>query len=225
MSEFNLEAKTRTITGRHCYALRAEGQVPAVVYGAGIEAKMIAVDRQAFVKTYQGAGESSLVELKIDDQNALHVLIQDWQQDPLTDEVTHIDFRMVDMNKPIEAYVEFEFIGEAPAVKTLGGTLIQSSEGVEIRCLPNKLLRKLNVDLSKLATFEDSIRIEDLVVPEGVEILEDGETTIASVEAPRSEAEMAALNEAVEENVAAVASAVEKKAAEGDDADAAKAAK
>lgn len=215
MSEFILEAKSRTLKGRHCDALRSVGQVPAIVYGAGMEPKNIVVDRQTFVKTYNNAGESSLVELTIDGASALHVLIQDFQQDPVINEVTHVDFRMVDMNKPIEAYVEFEFIGEAPAVKTLGGTLVQSYEGVQIKCLPSKLMRKLTIDLTKLATFEDAIHIEDLIVPEGVEILEEGRITIASVVAPRTEAEMAALNEAVEENIAAVAVAEKKEGDEG----------
>lgn len=181
-----------------------------------MQPKNICVDRQAFVKTYKQTGESSLVELKIDGSTALHVLIQDYQQDPVIDEVTHVDFRMVDMNKPIEAYVEFEFVGEAPAVKTLGGTFVQSYDGVQIKCLPSKLLRKLTVNLSGLVTFEDMIRVEDLVVPEGIEILEDGRITIASVVAPRTEAEMAELNEAVEENIAAVGVVTDKKEGEVD---------
>ncbi len=214
MSEFILESKTRTVKGRKCYSLRNAGIVPAVVYGTGMTPELIEVDNNAFVKTYQEAGESSIVELKIDGKNSLHVLIQDFQQDPIADDITHIDFRVVDMNKPIEAYAEFQFVNEAPAVKTLGGTLVQSLEGSEIRCLPSKLLRKITVDLSVLVTFDDMIRVRDLVMPEGVEILADQAATIAVVNAPRSEADMAALNEAIQENVSAVAVEKEKKSAE-----------
>ena len=218
MSEYILAAKDRTVMGRKTNVIRSEGQVPAVVYGAGLTPKNISLDRNAFIKAYESAGESSLIELKIDNQDALHVLIHELQQDPIADEVTHVDFRMVDMTKPIEAYVEFIFTGESPAVKGLGGTLVHSLDGVDIRCLPGKLLRNIFVDLTKIMTFEDVIRVSDLDIPEGIEVLEDANASIAVVTAPRSDAEMAALNDAVQENVEAVA--VEKEKKEGEAADA-----
>ncbi|HLD21144.1 MAG TPA: 50S ribosomal protein L25 [Patescibacteria group bacterium] len=221
MSEHILEAKSRTERGRKTSILRDAGSVPAVVYGSGTEPLNITVDRNQFVKMYQAAGESSIVELKIDEKSALHVLIQDYQIDPLRHEYTHIDFRSIDMSKEIETEVELEFVGESAAVKALGGTFIPSLETVAIRALPSKLVRSIQVDISVLATFDDAIHISDLKAPEGVQILEDAETTIASVEPPRSDAEMEALNEAVEIDVAAVEVAKEKKEEEGEAGDAA----
>ncbi|MCR4313797.1 MAG: 50S ribosomal protein L25 [Candidatus Uhrbacteria bacterium] len=214
MTEHILEAKTRTERGRKTSILRAAGAVPAVVYGSGTQPLNVSVDRNQFVKTYQEAGESSIVELKIDGATPLHVLIQDYQIDPLRTEYTHIDFRSVDMNKEIETEVELEFIGESLAVKALGGTFIPSLETVEIRALPSKLVRSIMVDMSLLATFDDVIRVSDLQVPEGVTILSDAELSIASVEPPRSEEEMKALDEAVEMDVTAVEVAKEKKEGE-----------
>ncbi|TAL49815.1 50S ribosomal protein L25 [Patescibacteria group bacterium] len=216
MSEHILEAKTRTEKGRKTYTLRNAGSVPAIVYGAGTEPQMVTVDRNKFVKTYQAAGESSIVELKIDEKPPLHVLIQDYQIDPLRTEYTHIDFRSIDMNKEIETEVELEFVGESAAVKALGGTFIPSLETVAIRALPSKLVRSIQVDISVLATFDDAIHVSDLKAPEGVQILEDLEVTIASVEPPRSDAEMDALNAAVEMDVSAVEVAKEKKEEEGE---------
>ena len=217
MTDHILEAKMRIERGRKTYTLRNVGSVPAVVYGAGIQPQNITVDRNQFVKTYEAAGESSIVELKIDEKSALHVLIQDYQIDPLRQEYTHIDFRSIDMSKEIETEVELEFVGESAAVKALGGTFISSLETVAIRALPSKLVRSIQVDISVLATFDDSIRVSDLKAPEGVQILEDVETTIASVEPPRSDAEMEALNEAVEIDVATVEVAKEKKEEEGEE--------
>lgn len=211
-----LQADIRTEKGRKTNALRATSRIPAVVYGAGTDSKAISVDRNSFIKTYNEAGESSIVELKIDGTDALHVLIQDYQQDPLTDEVTHIDFRSVDMNKPIDAVVELNFIGESAAVKALGGTLIKSRDSVSINTLPNKLMRHIDVDLSALATFEDAIRISDLKVEEGVTITDDAGLTIAVVSKPRTAAEMAKLDEAVEEDVSTVEGATEE-AKEGEE--------
>lgn len=219
MIEHILEAKTRTEIGRKTRTLRASGAVPAVVYGSGTQPRNVSVDRNQFVKMYQEAGESSIVELKIDGATPLHVLIQDYQIDPLRTEFTHIDFRSIDMNKEIETEVELEFVGESLAVKALGGTFIPSLEMVEIRALPSKLVRSIKVDISALATFDDMIRVSDLQVPEGVTILSDEEQAVASVEPPRSEEEMKALDEAVEMDVTAVEVAKEKKEGEEGEAE------
>lgn len=209
MSEHILEATTRTEKGRKTEALRAEGLVPAVVYGAGTEPVSVTVDRNAFVKMYNTAGESSLVSLNIDGKDAVKVLIQDYQQDPLTDFVTHADFRAVDMNTPVEAVAKLEFVGESMAVKGLGGTLVKSLTYVTIKALPAKLVAALDVDLALLATFDDVIRAGNLATPEGVEVTSDPNATIASVAAPRTAKQMAALDEKPVEDVASVEKAAE----------------
>ncbi|MBI4257034.1 50S ribosomal protein L25 [Candidatus Uhrbacteria bacterium] len=216
MTDHILEAKTRTEKGRKTSVLRAAGAVPAIVYGAGIQPLTLTVDRNQFVKMYQKAGESSIVELQIDGALPLHVLIQDYQIDPLRNEYTHIDFRSIDMNKEIETEVELEFVGESAAVKALGGTFIPSLERVEIRALPSKLVRSIQVDISTLVTFEDAIHVCDLQVPEGIKILEDADITIAAVEPPRTEEELKELDSAVEMDVTAVEVAKEKKEEEGE---------
>ncbi|NQV88858.1 MAG: 50S ribosomal protein L25 [Parcubacteria group bacterium] len=196
MSEITLQAQTRTQKGRKTNVIRAEGLVPAVVYGDGTDPQSISVNRQEFIKVYRAAGESSIIELSVADAKPLNVLIHDYDLDPLRDEVIHIDFRSVDMNKPIEAVVTLEFVGEAAAVKTLGGTLMNSRETVLVRALPSKLVRSINVDLTQLATFDDVIRLVNLDLPEGMEIVGDTNLTIVSVSKPRTVAEMAALDEA-----------------------------
>ncbi len=196
MSEITLQAQTRTEKGRKTNVIRAEGLVPAVVYGDGTDPQSISVNRQEFIKVYRTAGESSIIELSVADAKPLHVLIHDYDLDPLRDEVIHIDFRSVDMNKPIEAVVTLEFVGEAAAVKALGGTLMNSRETVLVRALPSKLVRSINVDLTQLATFDDVIRLVNLDLPEGMEIVGDTNLTIVSVSKPRTVAEMAALDEA-----------------------------
>lgn len=211
---------TRAEKGRKTNNLRVQGTIPAVVYGAGMIPQHVSIERGAFVKTLEAAGESSLVELSVDGKSPLHVLIHDMQSDPLRDEVTHVDFRAVDMNKEIETEVELVFVGEAPAVKALGGTFINSQDKVKVRCLPSKLIRSVQIDIGKLATFDDVIRVSDLVVPEGVMIIAPLSLSIATVVPPRSEEELKALDEAVVEDVGAIEVAKEKKeeGAEGEEA-------
>ncbi|TAK03936.1 50S ribosomal protein L25 [Patescibacteria group bacterium] len=213
MQTYQLNANVRTTKGRKNYLLRNEEVVPAIVYGAGIDAPTaIQVDRPAFVRLYKAAGESGVVELTIDGKGMVNVLIHDIQTDPLRDEVIHADFRALDMTKPIETHVKLVFTGESNAVKNLGGTFTHSVEEVTVRALPKDLPGEIVIDISTLVTFDDIIRVSDIAVPAGVTILDDAQGAVASVEAPRSEEEIAALDTVAEADVTKVE--VEKKGKE-----------
>jgi large subunit ribosomal protein L25 len=204
-----LNAKKRELVGRDNWQTRAEGMVPGVLYGANVEPKNVSVNTKEFVAAFREAGESSLVDLVLNGQEPVKVLIQDLQKDPITGEVIHADFRAVDLTKEITAEVKLEFIGESLAVKGLGGTLVEALDSIEVRALPTALVASIVVDISSLKTFDDSIRVSDLVLPEGIVAVNDPNETVAVVEEPRSEEEMAELNKAVEMDVSAVE--VEKK--------------
>jgi large subunit ribosomal protein L25 len=169
MQHARIEAKTREIRGRKTIALRAEGKVPAVMYGFETEPKNLVLDRNAFVKVYDQAGESTVVDLEIDGTRH-SVLISEIQRDPLTDFITHADFRRVDPKRKIEANIPLKLIGVAPAVKELGGTLLQTLEEVEVMSLPDALVHEIEVDVTKLATFDDVIRVKDIAIPDGIKI-------------------------------------------------------
>jgi large subunit ribosomal protein L25 len=210
-----LQAQPRDLKGRKNFALRIEGKVPAVVYGAGVKPLDIAVDRAILTRLFSTTGESTLIDLQVAGaKQGQPVLIQDLQYDPLRDEIIHADFRAVDMNKPIEAEVKLRFVGESAAIKGLGGTLVRSLESLKIRALPKDLISVIDVDISKLVTFDDAVHVADLAVPAGVEILEDGHVSVAVVMQPRSEEELAELNKAVEGDVSAVEVLAEKKETE-----------
>lgn len=210
MQHARIEAKTREARGRKTASLRAEGMVPAVMYGFETEPKNIVLDRNAFVKVYGQAGESTVVDLEID--GTKHpVLIAEIQRDPLTDFIVHADFRRVDPKRKIEANIPLKLVGVAPAVKELGGTLVQSLEEIEVMSLPDALVNEIEVDVTKLATFDDVVRVKDVVVPEGIEVKSDLEQAVASVQPPLSEAELAALDAAVDADVSKVEVLTEKK--------------
>ena len=209
-----LASTPREITGRKTDSLRASGAVPAVVYGFGTEPTNVTVDRNAFVKVFEMAGSSTVVDLTVGDK-VHQVLIGEVQRDVLTEFVTHIDFRAVDPNRKIEARIPLALVGIAPAVKELGGTLLQSLEEVEVVSLPNALVHEIEVDVTKLKTFDDVIRVSDLIVPEGITISTEPEIAVATVQAPRSEEEIAELDSAVDADVSKVEVTTEKKEVEG----------
>lgn len=216
-----MNATLRELRGRATEALRAEGTVPAVVYGFGTEPTNIQVDRNAFLKVLASAGSSTVVDLVVGEKS-YQVLIGEVQRNALNDFVTHIDFRAVDPNRKIEAKIPLVLVGLAPAVKELGGTLLQSLEEVEVVSLPNALVHEISIDVSKLTSFDAVIRVSDIVAPEGVEITTDGEVAIASVQPPRSEAELASLDEVVDTDVSKVEVLKEKKLTPEEEAEAAK---
>ncbi len=209
---YALEGKIRTIKGRKLNALREEGFLPAVVYGHGTEAKNIIFAYNPFVKVYNEAGESNLIDLAIDGGASAKVLVKDIQYDPLSGRLIHADLEQINMNEKLTTNIPLEFIGVAPAEKELGGTLVRSLQEIEIECLPVDLVDHITVDISKLATFEDVIVISDLNIPATLKVLDDADTVIATVAAPRSEEELKALEEKpVAEDVSKVEVAKPKK--------------
>jgi len=197
--ELILSALSRTEKEK-ASVIRQAGFVPAVVYGSGqknLNFKVKAID---FAKLFERAGESSLINLKIDDGAPLKVVVKEVEKEPIKGGLSHIDFYKVDMNKKITVEVELEFVGESKAVAELGGVLAKASDHVEITCLPDKLIKQITVDISVLETMNDVIKLKDLKLPEGVELEGDLEEVIVSVV------------ETVKEEVAPVAPVVEEAA-------------
>ncbi len=204
MEKVSLEAQARKELGRKTNKGRKEGLIPAVVYGRGIESKNIWVKLLDFKRLIKKSGESTVIDLKIDEKDNRNVLIYDTQKDPVRDYYRHIDFFQVRMDEEIETEVELEYIGEAPAVKELGGVLVKNIDAIEVKCLPADLPSGIEVDISSLKSFEDRICIKDLKISSKVEVAIDPETVVALVAPPRSEEEMSQLEEKVEADVTKV---------------------
>jgi large subunit ribosomal protein L25 len=178
--------------------LRAAGKVPAVVYGHGVKSEPLELEGKAIERIYRSAGGNKIVALKIGDAKARNVLIQDVQHGSARGEITHADFYIVRMDELLKAEVPVHFIGESSAVFQGEGTLVKGLEMVEVECLPGDLPDHLEADITVLDDFEKSITLADLKIPTGVKLIEeDLSTVIAKVEAPRSDAEMEALDEAL----------------------------
>ena len=217
----SLNVKKREVTGRGVKNLRKQNLIPAVIYGKDVPSQNLVVEYLPFNKLYKEAGESTLIDLKIDEAAPVKVLVQEVQSDPLTGKLAHVDFRQIKMTEKLKVDALLKFIGESPAVKELGGTFVHSMEKIEIECLPQDLVHEIEVDISGLKTFEDRIHIKDLKISSGVKILSDMNATIAAVEAPLSEEELKAeLETPVAEKVDEV-KVVEKEKKEGEEASAA----
>jgi large subunit ribosomal protein L25 len=202
MEKLVLAATARQDSAKPASQVRAEGQVPAVVYGHGVTSQAIAVDARELAKTYRQAGGNKIIGLKVGEHTPTNVLIHDVQYDGRMGHLLHADFYAVRMDEELEAEVPLHFVGESVAVYQQEGTLMKNLEAIGVRCLPGDLPESVEVDIAVLDDFEKTITVADLAVPKGVKFLiEDEETLVAKVEPPRSDAEMAELDEAVTEEL------------------------
>jgi large subunit ribosomal protein L25 len=211
------------VTQREKKAKRSEKDketIPAVLYGKGTENVLVSVKDRDFQDIFSQVGESAIFKLSLEGQDERNVIIKEVQRDILSGKPIHADFYQVRMDEEIEAMVEVEFVGEAPAVKELGGVLVKNVDEIEVECLPGDLPPKIMVDVSELKTFDDHIYVKDLKVSDRVELLVDPETVVAMVSPPRSEEELAELETEVKEDVTEVEGVVkEEKPAEGEEAE------
>lgn len=184
-----LPAEARTATGNQLAELRAQGKIPAVVYGHKIASSNVAIKKSDLEKIMRQASASDLIDLQIDNQAPIKVLLHEIDRQPVNDQVLHVDFYQVNMKEKIQTDVALEFVNESPAVKDLSGVLIKTLDHVEIECLPGDLISQLEVDLSQLKQLSDSIRVKDLIVPANVVMLTEPETTVVLVEEQKVEEE------------------------------------
>jgi len=198
--------------------LRASGSVPGVVYGPDRKSTSITIPNKELDKLYKEAGESTLIDLTIEgEKEAVKVLIQDLQFDPVKGNIIHVDFRQINMNEEMHATTELNFVGESAAVKELGGTLVKTLEYLNIKCLPKDLVSSIDVDLSALKTFDDAIHVKDITLPAGVTATDNVETVLAKVTAPLTEEQIKAMEESGPQTVEDV-KVDEKVKKEGDEA-------
>lgn len=163
--------------------------IPAVVYGSSIKSKSIKLDKVEFEKVYEEVGESSLIDLVVDDDKLVKVLVKEVQKHPFKNLIYNVDLHQVDMRQKITTEIPLEFIGESRAKKEEGALIMQNLDAVEVECLPADLVNHIEVDLSSLNDFGDSIHVKDLKVPNGMEILEEAEEVVVSAIEPQAEEE------------------------------------
>ncbi len=184
----SLVVQKREETGKKLKKLREEKKIPGIVYGKEAKNIPVKVDYKKFKEIYKLAGESSVLNLKIENENKEYpVLIREVQKDPLTENIIHVDFYQLPMNKEVEVTVPFEFEGVAPAEKEKGAILVKILHEIKIKALPQNLIHSIKIDLSSLKNIDDEIKIKDLKLPEGVKIEADPEEIIVVAIAPKEE--------------------------------------
>lgn len=161
--------------------LRREDKVPGIVYGNDKPVELIAIDHnELFYDLRKESFHSSILTMTLDGKDEL-VVLRAFQLHPFKSRVLHADFQRIDANAPVTMRVPLHFFGDelSPAVKIDKGFISHLVSMVEVSCLPKDLPESVKVDLSKM-TSQDTLRVADLQLPEGVTAVEPN-TPIATV--------------------------------------------
>jgi large subunit ribosomal protein L25 len=194
--------------------LRREGKVPAVLYGPKTQAVSLQLDKKEFSTRVAGLEGSHLVRLKsaAGDLTDKVALVKDMQYHPITGDVIHADLYEVDLTAKIQVRVPLHFVGKAAGV-VRGGILQPAVREIEVECLPLEIPRFFEVEVSAL-DIGDSLHVEDLPMPSGVQALYESNFALVSVVPPTVEEAPAAAAAPVEGVAPAPAAPEEKKEGE-----------
>ncbi|HET8893835.1 MAG TPA: 50S ribosomal protein L25 [Gaiellaceae bacterium] len=170
---------------RETKRLRKQGRIPGVLYGSGAPVAISIAEPELRRALTGKAGLHSILDVEIDGVGKSHAsILKEYQVDPLRGRVTHVDLQEVRLDRAIHASVTVQLIGgeNAPGVKE-GGVLSQPLREVNVEALPLEVPEHLELDVSRMA-IGDNLRIADLHVPEGVTLLDDTETVVATLTVP-----------------------------------------
>jgi large subunit ribosomal protein L25 len=186
METRSLTIQKRDGTGKQvAKRLRREGRVPAILYG-GSAPIPIAVDAREVLRLMHGhEGGTQLLQLALDGQTRM-AIVRDMQFDPVSEKLVHCDLQEVAMDRAIQVTVPLRHVGDAVGVRDTKGILEMILREVEVSCLPANIPDVITVDVSNLA-IHDVFTVRELVVPEGVRVLNDLGQAIATVAPPAAE--------------------------------------
>jgi large subunit ribosomal protein L25 len=180
MQKVSLAAEHRTAVRKGLGPLRRNGFLPAVLYGVDKAPVSIQLNSREASKTINRILGTVLIDLQLDGQ-VRKTLLREVQRNFVTDEILHIDFYEVAMDRLMRVSIPVRLQGTSPAVITLGGVLVRGLSEIEIECLPKDLMEEVDVDLSVLQQIGDNIHVRDLQIPSTIRVLTNGDEQIARV--------------------------------------------
>lgn len=191
--KFEVDAEVRTASGKGvARKLRAQGRVPAVLYGQG-ECVLLSITPDLVGKVVKSrAATTGLITVKLAEGKSRTALLRDYQVDPVSGQVLHADLFEVSMDKVIRVRVPVGIVGAQPLGVKEGGVLHHNLRELHVECLPGAIPESIPVDASSLKIGQ-GIHLKDVPVLEGVRFLDDHELMVVSVAVPMSDAKLEAL--------------------------------
>lgn len=189
MASEQLSASARDQGGKGvARKLRSEGRIPAVVYGHGREPQPLSINSRELDRLLDHiAAEATVIDLDIDGKPA-RTLIREIQRHPFKRQILHVDFQELVAGEKISVRLPIILVGVPDGVRLDGGILDQTMRELEVEVDPSNIPNHVDIDVTKL-TIGSSIHVRDITLPEGVEVLDDGDASVCVVSAPRAAVE------------------------------------
>lgn len=181
MSSTTLVATPRSTSGSAAARrLRAEGRIPAVLYGRGMEPVSVTIERRELRIALSGpAGSNTLLSLKVGGAT-YPAVVKELQRHPVRRNVTHVDFLQVNLAEAITVHVPVRLEGEAKAVVAAGGLVDRAVDTIEVSCTPGDMPNEIVVDITDMQPG-DVVRLGSLPMPKGVTALGDPDMAVVGV--------------------------------------------
>ena len=191
MATAQLSASTRDSVGKGAArTLRSAGQIPAVIYGHAREPQALTVQAREVEKLLERvSAESTVIELNLAGGVA-RTLIREIQRHPFKKQILHIDFQELVAGEKVSVNVPIVLTGTPEGVRVSGGILSQVMSELTILVDPVNIPRRIEADVTHVV-IGHSLHVSDLKVPDGVEVLDEADATVAVVSAPKVETEPA----------------------------------
>ncbi len=168
--------------------LRAQGFVPAVLYGESMDSLPLVLNKKDIVSILKlDSGENTIFRVAVDAEE-YDVMIRELQVEPATDELLHVDLIRISMDKPIRVTVPIVHRGDPIGVKTEGGFIDFANREVDVECLPRDIPESLEIDISGLHIHQ-TFKVADITPPPGVRIISDPGTVLVLISVPHKEEE------------------------------------
>ena len=198
MASAQLSATPRDGTGKgSARSLRAQGQIPAVIYGHGRAPQSLAIDNRELEKLLSKiSAESTVIELSMDGKSA-RTLIREIQRHPFKRQILHVDFQELVAGEKVTVRIPIVLNGVSEGVRVDGGILDQTMRELEIEVDPANIPNRVDVDVNALR-IGDSVHVRDIALPEGVTLVGEADSTVCVVSAPRAVVETVVATEEVE---------------------------
>ena len=162
--------------------LRKEGKIPAVYYGKGQESVNISVSAIDVRKVLAPGKRYTLLDLEIDGKAGNAAVIYNYQKNPLTQDIEHIDFLKIDDASKVKVRVPVKLNGLPVGVKTQGGTFAQQNRYIQLAAVPTKIPTVLEMDISDFPA-PTTFYAKDLKLEDGIELACKPRTVIFTITA------------------------------------------
>jgi large subunit ribosomal protein L25 len=186
MDKIIIEATRRDVIGKKVKQLRREGKLPAIIYGKDQEPVPILLNHKEATRILRDVSRASVLSIDVEGEEYT-ALVRDRQREVISAEYIHVDFLAISMTETVRTQVNIFIEGVAPAVETYLGVVMTGLDSIEVEALPADLPDSITLDISSLENIGDTILVRDLVLPKGVECLNEPDEMLVVITAQAAE--------------------------------------